>query len=61
MPNPGNDSRCAFHELTSKPATWFELVEDDELIAFRAPLLTTLAQSVAVGELMTARAPARSW
>ena len=54
MPNPGNDSRCALHEHehASKPATWFEFVEDGELIAFRQPLLAALAQSVAVGELV---------
>lgn len=52
MPSSGNDSRCALHEVTSKPATWFEFVDDTEVIAFKQPLLTALAQSVAVGELV---------
>jgi hypothetical protein len=52
VPDPGNDSRCALRELTSKPATWFEFVEDSDLIAFKQPLLVALAQSVAVGEVV---------
>jgi hypothetical protein len=35
-----------------KPATWFELVDDDQLIAFSRPLLTTFSRPVAVGELV---------
>jgi hypothetical protein len=53
VPDPGNDSRCALHELTSKPATWFAYVEDTDLIAFKQPLLIALTQSVAVGELVS--------
>jgi hypothetical protein len=52
VPTSGNDSRCALRELRSKPATWFEFIGDDDLIAFKQPLLTALAQSVAVGELV---------
>jgi hypothetical protein len=48
LPHAGNDSRCAngAHE------TFFERIGDDELIAFKQPLLTALAQPVAVGELV---------
>ena len=52
MPDPGNDRRCALRELRSKPATWFEFVEDSDLIAFKQPLLVALAQSVVVGEVV---------
>lgn len=52
MPDPGNDSPCALGELSAKPATWFEFVDDSDLIAFKQPLLIALAQSVAVGELV---------
>jgi hypothetical protein len=52
VPDQGNDSRCALGELTAKPATWFEFVEDSDLIAFKQPLLIALAQSVAIGELV---------
>jgi hypothetical protein len=52
VPASGNESRCALHESTSRPATWFEFVEDNELIAFKQPLLSALSQPVAVGELI---------
>lgn len=52
MPTSGNENRCALHESTSRPATWFEFVGDTELIAFKQPLLAALSQSVAVGEIV---------
>jgi hypothetical protein len=52
VPHKGNDNRCALHESTTRPATWFEFVDDDELIAFKQPLLRALSQPVAVGELV---------
>ena len=52
MPASGKESLCALHESTSQPATWFEFVEDNELIAFKQPLLAALSQPVAVGELV---------
>jgi hypothetical protein len=52
VPASGKDNRCALNELTSRPATWFEFVEDTELIAFKLPLLSALSQPVAVGELV---------
>lgn len=52
MPTSGNESRCALHESTSRPATWFEFVGDTELIAFKQPLLAALSQPVAVGEIV---------
>jgi hypothetical protein len=52
VPGPGNDSRCALAELASKPAIWFEFVDDTDVIAFKQPLLIALARSVAVGEVV---------
>ena len=52
MPASGKESRCALHESASQPATWFEFVDDNELIAFKQPLLAALSQPVAVGELI---------
>jgi hypothetical protein len=52
VPHKGHDSLCALHESTTRPATWFEFVDDDELIAFKQPLLRALSQPVAVGELV---------
>jgi hypothetical protein len=52
VPHKGHDSLCALHESTSRPATWFEFVDDDALIAFKQPLLRALSQPVAVGELV---------
>jgi hypothetical protein len=52
VPASGKESRCALHESTSRLATWFEFVDDNELIAFKQPLLAALSQPVAVGELI---------
>jgi hypothetical protein len=52
VPTPRKDDRCALHESTSRPATWFEFVEDTELIAFKQSLLAAFSQSVAVGEIV---------
>jgi hypothetical protein len=52
VPDSGHDSPCALGERSAKPATWFDFVEESDLIAFRQPLLIALAQSVAVGELV---------
>lgn len=52
LPHKGHESPCALHESTTWSATWFEFVDDDELIAFKQPLLRALSQPVAVGELV---------
>jgi hypothetical protein len=52
MPPSGDDAQGAFNHSKLKPATWFECVGDDELLAFSRPLLTTFAQPVAIGELV---------
>jgi hypothetical protein len=52
VPHEGHENLCALHESTTRPATWFEFVDDDELIAFKQPLFRALSQPVAVGELV---------
>jgi hypothetical protein len=52
LPYSGHDKRYALPHSTIKPATWFELVPDTQLIAFSQPLLTVFSQATAVGELV---------
>jgi hypothetical protein len=52
MAPPGDDHRSALPPSSVKPATWFEFVDDTELIAFRQPLLTAFSRPVAIGELV---------